>query len=120
MSKHHDFYEDRLWAFSCKPTINPSGDCFFSSYINNFDQAFSFACPPHYAIAGMNSYHSIFYEDRRWQFYCCRSSCISNNCQWTSHVNWFDETFFWNVPHHNVLVGAGSYHQDFYDNRRWR
>ncbi|XP_050964307.1 hemagglutinin/amebocyte aggregation factor-like isoform X3 [Labeo rohita] len=90
---------------------------------NNYDEPLNFKFPPGQSISYIMRFiwadvDTVF--SHRWQFYCCRSSCISNNCQWTSHVNWFDETFFWNVPHHNVLVGAGSYHQDFYDNRRWR
>ncbi|KAF4114840.1 hemagglutinin/amebocyte aggregation factor-like [Onychostoma macrolepis] len=123
ISKHSNYHEDRLWAFSCKPTFSPRAKCFLSPYVNKFDQAFTFECPPQHVIAGMSSYHSNYHEDRRWRFYCCKNACISKvskNCHWTSHLNWFDETFYWNVPHHNVLVGAGSYHQNYQEDRRWK
>ncbi|KAK9975740.1 hypothetical protein ABG768_020976 [Culter alburnus] len=120
-STHNNFYEDRLWDFGCKETFIQSTDCFLSHYVNNFDQDFTFECPLHYVITGMNSFHNNFFEDRRWQFYCCKSKCeVSSNCQWTSYVNWFDETFHWNVPDNHVLVGAGSYHHNVHEDRRWR
>ncbi|ROI15312.1 Hemagglutinin/amebocyte aggregation factor [Anabarilius grahami] len=115
-SMHHNYYEDRLWDFGCKDTSIKSTECFLSHYVNNFDQEFTFQCPTNYVIAGMHSFHNNYYEDRRWQFYCCRSKCeVSSNCQWSSYVNEFDETFYWYVPYHHVLVGAGSYHHNYYE-----
>ncbi|XP_048012784.1 hemagglutinin/amebocyte aggregation factor-like isoform X2 [Megalobrama amblycephala] len=113
-SMHHNYYEDRQWDLGCKDS-SISTECFLSHYVNNFDQEFTFQCPTNYVIAGMHSFHHNYYEDRRWQFYCCKSKCeVSSNCQWTSYVNDFDETFHWYVPYHQVLVGAGSYHHNYY------
>ncbi|XP_016299501.1 hemagglutinin/amebocyte aggregation factor-like [Sinocyclocheilus anshuiensis] len=118
-SEHHNFYEDRRWDFDCKPT-SKAVDCYWSPYINNFDQTFTFECKPQYALAGMSSHHDNYYEDRMWRFYCCESKCISGNCQWTSYVNYFDEYIYWTVPPHSFLVGADSYHQNFQEDRRWK
>uniref|UniRef100_A0A8C2EU29 Hemagglutinin/amebocyte aggregation factor-like n=1 Tax=Cyprinus carpio TaxID=7962 RepID=A0A8C2EU29_CYPCA len=109
-SEHNNNYEDRVWDFGCQATKSES--CFWTSYVNDFDQVILFECPTQHVIAGMSSYHSNSYEDRRWKFLCCRSSCVSANCHWTSYVNSFDEYFHWIVPSQNFLVGTGSYHQN--------
>ncbi|RXN25366.1 hemagglutinin amebocyte aggregation factor-like protein [Labeo rohita] len=118
-SEHHNAFEDRRWELGCKDTFRYGTDCFWSPYVNYFDEMFSFECPPHHVITGMSSHHNDNYEDRRWQFYCCRSKCISgvsghcnSDCLWTTYVNSFDEYFHWTVPPHSVLVGAESYHDD--------
>ncbi|XP_050959311.1 hemagglutinin/amebocyte aggregation factor-like [Labeo rohita] len=121
-SQNSNHHEDRRWDFTCKPTNQPNAECFQSPYVNDFDKAFTFECPAQHAIAGMSSYHDNYYEDRRWQYYCCKVECTSGNpgkCQSTSYVNAFDEDFHWNVPPHSVLVGVESYHQNYQEDRRW-
>ncbi|XP_052388297.1 hemagglutinin/amebocyte aggregation factor-like [Carassius gibelio] len=119
-SEHNNNYEDRVWDFGCQVTNGQSGSCFWTSYVNDFDQVIFFECPAQHVIAGMSSYHSNSHEDRRWKFYCCRSNCISANCHWTSYVNSFDEYFHWTVPSESVLVGTQSYHQNREEDRRFR
>ncbi|XP_042578681.1 hemagglutinin/amebocyte aggregation factor-like [Cyprinus carpio] len=119
--QHDNHHEDRMWEFGCKNTFDSGADCFWSPYVNDFDQKFNYECPPHHIIAGMSSYHSNKHEDRRWQFYCCRSNghCTAS-CEWTTYVNWFDELFHWTVPNQNYLVGAESYHENKHEDRRWK
>ncbi|XP_055046262.1 hemagglutinin/amebocyte aggregation factor [Misgurnus anguillicaudatus] len=120
-SQHSNSNEDRMWEFGCKPTFDASTECFWSPYANDFDQQFTFECPPNHVMAGMSSYHSNKHEDRRWQFYCCRSNGYCNaDCQWTTYVNWFDEAFHWTVPNMNYLVGTDSYHENKHEDRRWK
>ncbi|XP_055793758.1 hemagglutinin/amebocyte aggregation factor-like isoform X2 [Salvelinus fontinalis] len=120
-SQHVNYYEDRVWDFECKDTFVSEPECHWSPYVNDFDQEFSFKCPNNYVLTGVNSYHSNYHEDRRWKFYCCRvNSYCNQNCQWTSYVNYFDEVISWQVPGLNYLVGAGSYHSNYYEDRRWR
>ncbi|KAF4114841.1 hypothetical protein G5714_005064 [Onychostoma macrolepis] len=120
-SEHHNHYEDRLWEFGCKNTFGSGTECFMSPYVNNFDQTFTYTCPTNSIVAGISSYHSDHHEDRRWQFYCCRKKgyCTSN-CQWTTYVNWFDEAFQWTTPSSHYLVGAESFHDNKYEDRRWK
>ncbi|XP_051746087.1 hemagglutinin/amebocyte aggregation factor-like [Ctenopharyngodon idella] len=120
-SEHKNRHEDRLWEFGCKDTFDSGSDCFLSPYANDFDKPFTFECPPHHIMAGMSSNHNNKHEDRRWQFYCCRSNghCTAN-CEWTTYVNWFDEYFHWTVPNQNYLVGAESYHENKHEDRRWK
>ncbi|XP_051976572.1 hemagglutinin/amebocyte aggregation factor-like [Xyrauchen texanus] len=119
-SQHDNSKEDRLWDFGCITTFSQGSDCFLSPYANDFDQEFTFVCPPDHVIAGMSSYHDSKHEDRRWQFSCCRGNGHCNsNCQWSSYVNYFDEAFEWTAPHMHVLVGAESYHDNSREDRRW-
>uniref|UniRef100_A0A4W5N5M8 Hemagglutinin/amebocyte aggregation factor-like n=1 Tax=Hucho hucho TaxID=62062 RepID=A0A4W5N5M8_9TELE len=114
-SQHDNFYEDRVWDFECKDTFVSEPECHWSPYVNDFQQEFSFKCPKNYVLTGMSSYHSNDHEDRRWKFYCCRvNSYCNQDCQWTPYVNYFDEVISWQVPGLNYLVGAGSYHSNYY------
>ncbi len=66
LSQHHNHHEDRLWEFGCKDTFDSASDCFLSPNVNDFDQKFTFECPPHHIMTGMSSYHNNKREDRRW------------------------------------------------------
>ncbi|KAJ8269310.1 hypothetical protein COCON_G00119170 [Conger conger] len=119
-SQHHNGYEDRRWDLRCKRSP-ASTSCFWTGYVNGFDHPFHFSCPDNHIISGMSSYHQNRQEDRRWKFYCCRVNNYYNHyCYWTPYVNTFDERFTWYVPHHNNLVGVGSYHNNRAEDRRWR
>ncbi|XP_045555777.1 hemagglutinin/amebocyte aggregation factor [Salmo salar] len=120
-SQHNNVYEDRVWGFECKDTFVYEPICHWSPYVNDFDQEFTFQCPKNYVLTGMNSYHSNPHEDRRWKFYCCRAISYCNlKCLWTPYINYFDEDISWHVPSQNYLVGAGSYHSNPHEDRRWR
>ncbi|KTF87780.1 hypothetical protein cypCar_00038690 [Cyprinus carpio] len=119
-SENSNYHEDRRWEFGCQATFGQSAECYWTNYINDFDQVLLFECPAEHVIAGISSYHNNYYEDRRWRFHCCRSPCVTTNCNWSSYVNSFDEYFTWTVPSRNVLVGAQSYHQNYEEDRRWK
>ncbi|KAG9329598.1 hypothetical protein JZ751_003510 [Albula glossodonta] len=120
-SKHSNSHEDRLYGFSCKKTFDSLAQCFWTNYVNCFDERFTFYCPPNHVISGMASYHDNGREDRRWKYYCCRvNNYCNSNCRWTTYVNNFDDYFTWNVPSQNYLVGAESYHDNKREDRRWR
>uniref|UniRef100_A0A672RW19 Si:dkey-14d8.6 n=1 Tax=Sinocyclocheilus grahami TaxID=75366 RepID=A0A672RW19_SINGR len=102
-SYHSNHHEDRC------------GNSQWSLYVNSFEEDFQWTVPPHNVLVGVECYHQDFQEWVQFLYllilFLIRNVrlCDLKNCHWTSHVNWFDETFYWNVPHHNVLVG----HQDF-------
>ncbi|XP_036376305.1 hemagglutinin/amebocyte aggregation factor-like [Megalops cyprinoides] len=120
-SKHSNDAEDRVWGFSCQKTFDTQSECFWTNYVNYFDEQFTFNCPPNHVISGMDSFHNNDAEDRRWKFYCCRvNNYCNSHCQWTTYVNNFDEYFTWYVPGMNYLVGAQSYHDNGAEDRRWK
>ncbi|XP_048865555.1 hemagglutinin/amebocyte aggregation factor-like [Brienomyrus brachyistius] len=119
-SKHSNYYEDRLWEFQCQDTFNSNPECSWTSYVNDFDEEFTFVCPNNHIMTGMASHHRNYYEDRRWQFQCCRTNNYYSKCEWTPYVNKYDEEFTWLVPKTNYLVGAESVHSNYYEDRRWK
>ncbi|XP_075458764.1 hemagglutinin/amebocyte aggregation factor-like [Ascaphus truei] len=121
ISTHNNYYEDRLWDFTCKPTFSQLGSCYWSNYVNCFDEEFSFTCPFGSVISGMASYHRNYEEDRRWMFFCCTGSQpYTNDCNWTYFVNDFDAYIHWQVPNNYFVVGISSYHDNYTEDRRWR
>ncbi|CAB1345858.1 unnamed protein product [Coregonus sp. 'balchen'] len=78
---------------------------------NELDLPLQFNCPSRQSISHI----------KRWRFFCCRvNSYCNQDCQWTPYVNYFDELISWKVPSLNYLVGAGSYHSNPHEDRRWR
>ncbi|XP_028678537.1 hemagglutinin/amebocyte aggregation factor-like [Erpetoichthys calabaricus] len=120
-SIHHNHAEDCLWDLSCKPTFDSYPRCSWSNYVNWFDEEFYYSCPGNSVMSGMYSYHENKQEDRRWKFYCCDEPGVcSYDCYWTNFVNNFDEMFETSVPAHYYLTGAGSYHDNGKEDRRWK
>ncbi|XP_073706330.1 hemagglutinin/amebocyte aggregation factor-like [Garra rufa] len=117
-SEHSYYHHDRTWVFVCRDTYGRSG-CYWTDFANDFEQLILFECPAQHVIAGMSSYYSNTYKDRRWNFYCCKSPSVSANCHWTKYLNNFTEYFLWAVPTANLLVGVHSYHQNQQEDRRW-
>ncbi|KAM4676748.1 hemagglutinin/amebocyte aggregation factor-like isoform 1-T1 [Discoglossus pictus] len=121
ISQHNNWYEDRVWDFTCKPTFSKRPSCYWTNYINCMDEQFSFTCPFGSVISGLQSYHNNRQEDRRWKFYCCAASEVyTKYCYWTHYVNNFDAYMHWQVPRDNYLVGISSYHDDYTEDRRFK
>ncbi|KAM4748685.1 hemagglutinin/amebocyte aggregation factor-like [Rhinophrynus dorsalis] len=121
ISTHNDKYEDRLWDFTCKATFSQKGQCYWTNYVNWFDEEFYFTCPFGSVISGMESYHRNYEEDRRWKYLCCTGTqTYTSDCNWTYYVNTFDSYIHWQVPHNYFLVGISSYHDNYTEDRRWK
>ncbi|XP_043939034.1 hemagglutinin/amebocyte aggregation factor-like [Protopterus annectens] len=119
-SVHSNSKEDRVWDFTCRTTFQQSPTCYWTNYVNEFDEAFSFTCPLDGVINGLSSYHDNHREDRRWKFHCCSLKNICNSqCYWTGYVNEFDEHLSFAVPEGYVLTGMSSYHDNKKEDRRW-
>ncbi|XP_063058125.1 millepora cytotoxin-1-like [Engraulis encrasicolus] len=119
-SYHNDNYEDRRFSIDCATPRSSIGSCSLSGYVNSFDRPFEYICPSNRVISGMGGYHSNSYEDRRWQYWCCGGSLRVGSCYWTSYVNYFDEYFNFYVPYGSYITGVSSYHDNGYEDRRFR
>ncbi|KAM4677931.1 hemagglutinin/amebocyte aggregation factor-like isoform 1-T1 [Discoglossus pictus] len=121
ISIHHNSHEDRLWDFSCKDTFSRASSCYWTGYVNDFDQPFDFVCPFGSVLSGMDSFHDNKREDRRWRFLCCSGEIsVSKDCKWSNYVNEFDDYLRWDAPPNYYLVGASSFHDNNREDRRWR
>uniref|UniRef100_F7A0W1 Uncharacterized protein n=1 Tax=Xenopus tropicalis TaxID=8364 RepID=F7A0W1_XENTR len=121
ISNHDNKREDRVWDFSCKATFSEQKFCYWTGYVNDFDQEFTFTCASGAVLTGMDSYHDNKREDRRWQFLCCQGEVpVDRLCTWSGYVNQFDEYLRWDADPNYYLVGVSSYHDNSKEDRRWR
>ncbi|KAG5846132.1 hypothetical protein ANANG_G00146520 [Anguilla anguilla] len=76
-SYHDNKHEDRRWKFYCCRVTNYCNyNCYWTPYVNNFDEQFTWHVPNMNDLAGVDSYHENKHEDRRWKYmYCARRSC---------------------------------------------
>nr|ABO26644.1 dermatopontin [Haliotis discus discus] len=90
-----------------------------SSYINKFDKPFLFLCPLGESIASWESYHSNYYEDRRYRFTCQQTPQLFN-CQWHNKVNNFKAPISFQCQHDAVITGVSSYHRNRPEDREFK
>ncbi|KAE8590273.1 hypothetical protein XENTR_v10018002 [Xenopus tropicalis] len=55
ISNHDNKREDRVWDFSCKATFSEQRFCYWTGYVNDFDQEFTFTCASGSVLTGMDS-----------------------------------------------------------------
>ncbi|RUS79425.1 hypothetical protein EGW08_012802 [Elysia chlorotica] len=121
-SVHNNVKEDRRWRFGCQQP--PYGAfrtaCTWTAdYVNNWDEAVSFMCPAHYAIAGVQSVNSNAHEDRRMKFKCCKPYGYKTlGCELTPFLNDFDAELNFTMPNNKILAGWFSLHSNKYEDRR--
>ena len=71
-SGHH---KDRKFNFECQKGFVTT-ECKWSNkkgaYVNNWDGDLKYECPSDSLITGLESEHNDWFEDRRWNFKCCK------------------------------------------------
>ena len=69
------YHKDRKFTFECQKGFVTT-ECKWSnkkgSYVNNWDGDLKYECPYDSLITGLESQHKDWYEDRRWNFKCCK------------------------------------------------
>lgn len=119
-SMHHNGAEDRRFDVRCQSTGANQG-CFWTNYINNWDQPILYLCPDNKVLSGISSYHNNRAEDRRYKFYCCGAAGkYPKNCHLTDFVNSWDEYFSFRVGGNQVITGVYSIHHNGAEDRRFR
>ncbi|XP_028409558.1 hemagglutinin/amebocyte aggregation factor-like [Dendronephthya gigantea] len=118
-SVHSNWHEDRSWTWKCKHDSIITSSCRWSGYVNSFDKDLLYQCATG-VITGVKSYHSNWYEDRKFNFKCCKTKSYTRACYWTGYVNSWDGYLSYTVPSYYYLVGVQSYHSNFREDRRWR
>ena len=81
-------YNDRRWAFKCRPGL-VSNDCYWFKNYSNFDRDIDVTCPGgDCLIIGLKAHHDNWHEDRKFMFrYCKVSSCqLFFTEQWVREV----------------------------------
>ena len=111
-------------AFSCNWYWGaPKASCSWSGWKNKYDGELNYVCPNNGFIAGVESVHSNWYEDRIWNLKCCTNKSYRHrNCKWTGWVNgWDGNMAFWEPKKTKKLIaGWNSVHSNWYEDRRHR
>ncbi|XP_041913085.1 dermatopontin-like [Alosa sapidissima] len=72
ISYHDNRYEDRRFSFRCcNAPDHRHTYCYWTAYLNWFDQFFEWLADSRSYLAGVSSYHDNSAEDRRFKFYVC-------------------------------------------------
>ena len=72
-SQHDSGARDCRWRYHCSKFNGwKTGKCWWSDYVNNFDEEFNFECYEQGVIACISSYHNNSSQDRRFKFKCCK------------------------------------------------
>ncbi|XP_071121722.1 dermatopontin-like [Mytilus edulis] len=119
-SVHNNVAEDRVWDFRCRRNPYGSNGCSWSGWVNSWDETFAFICPDNRYISGIRSYHNNQAEDRRHNFYCCKSreKVIVHSCHFTL-PNGFDTQIQQTVPYGYTWKGVISNHNNAAEDRQF-
>ncbi|GFS03871.1 hemagglutinin/amebocyte aggregation factor-like [Elysia marginata] len=102
---------DRQWVLDCRPEGASATHCTWSDYVNIWNEDYSYNCPNHHIIAGIQSFHCTNFEDRQFQFYCCaHSNLVTTSCEWTDFLNDLNGNLEYSVQARKALVGVSSEH----------
>ena len=122
-SIHDNSKEDRRWEIFCGKSSNLAADqhCYWTGFLNSYDDMLAFNCPGNRVITGMQSQHNNGAEDRQFKFRCCAvSGRKPSNCEVTHYANGWDAAMDFTIPSNKVLTGAFSLHSNSKEDRRWK
>ena len=113
-SQHDNGKEDRLWQWDCANIAQSDfDDCFWTGYVNSYDQPFFFQCRANYILNGVESNHHNGHEDRQWKFRCCKAANhFTKNCYLTHLINDWDAVMDYSASNTYIFAGAYSYHDN--------
>ncbi|RUS89575.1 hypothetical protein EGW08_002693 [Elysia chlorotica] len=119
-STYSSVRHDRVWDFGCMPAPNEavSKTCQWTDYGNEFDMRLDFVSPDGWVIAGVSSYNSDTFEDRRYKFRVCQLQGFHvADCIKTDWVNDYAAYMEFMVPDGKILTGWYSIHNNIYEDR---
>ena len=126
-SKHSNFYEDRRFDFKhCKLDSVKTTEGFWSGWVNDYDEEFTYICPENRIITGIHSKFDRPWgpfgkkNDRKFEFYCKKlENAQRANCFWTDWVNDYDKEFKFICPGNKVITGVHSKHSNHHEDRKF-
>lgn len=124
-SQHDNQYEDRVWDFACRDLpiagLEIIGLCDWTEFVNDWDQPARFECPREGFIAGIESEHHNYVEDRRFKYKCCEAKgTVTHSCFLTDWENDWEELLNYTVPVGKVMKGMHSEHDNSKEDRRFK
>jgi len=121
-SEHNNWYNDRRFGFYTK--VAKGFKCRSQSYngfVNKYDEKFRFECPPNELIDGIISNHENYYNDRRFNFRCCRldNHVTAKEDDFTDWQNKLDGPLNFQCGDSRALKGVYSEHDNYTNDRRF-
>jgi len=92
----------------------------WGGYLNNMDRPINWAANGHTFISGLRSFHNNHYEDRQFSPLLTNVRSTQARKHWSGWVNNMDAYFAYSCPTNYVMSGFISYHNNHYEDRRWR
>jgi len=94
------------------------------AYLNDWDGRFRWACPYNRPISRIQSEHSSWYGDRRFDYRCEAHpllSVSSTTCRWTDGwINDYEESINYSCSGAGYVSGFESKHSNWYEDRKWK
>jgi len=119
-SVHDNRREDRVWNFECRYENPSTGSCYWSGFVNSYDNRMDYSCPNNGYIAGAWSQHDNGREDRIWRFLCCPLTYGRTNCRWSCYLNEWDGYMNHYVESGKIIHRVFSHHDNGREDRRWK
>merc|ERR1712159_241563 len=117
---HSNWYEDRRFQVINTRIGNTVDHAQTTKEVNGWDAEFAYTCPSNTVITGLQSYHSNWYEDRRWKITCGRFKGMNVQASaWPGYQTKWDAE--WGIGcGHNPMIGIGGKHSNWYEDRLFR
>jgi len=91
---------------------------------NNWDETLRWWCDYDRPISRIQSEHSSWYGDRRFDYRCEAHpllSGVSTTCRWTpDYINNHGDSMFYSCGGASYVSGFESIHSNWYEDRRWK
>jgi len=91
---------------------------------NNWDETLRWWCPNNRPISRIQSEHSSWYGDRRFDYRCEAHpllSVSSTTCRWTDDwINDYEESINYSCSGAGYVSGFESKHSNWYEDRKWK
>jgi len=125
-SQHNNDNEDRQFKFSpCKIAESTYATTWGSRQVlitTNYDEHWLRECSGDRVMTYVNAWHSNDHEDRQFVFQCrAFKYVVTKNCEWsTNWINNWDAYFDFKCAAGKVITGIESYHDNNYEDRRFK
>ncbi|XP_060556376.1 hemagglutinin/amebocyte aggregation factor-like [Ruditapes philippinarum] len=124
-SIHSNPHEDRVFSMKCRDfPVKVAGltpTCYWTGYINDWDQVMIYQCPGNSYIGGFQSDYSNPHKDRRWKAKCCHMKGIYlAGCHYTPWTNNYDGKQNFDAETNRVTKGIASVHLNGIEDRIYK
>merc|ERR1712199_26470 len=92
----------------------------YPHWINNWDGNMHYSVGGTYFFAGLHSVHNNGREDRLFKPLLNQWPAVQSHAPWSGWINNMDHSFTYSCPHNKAITGLISYHNNHYEDRRWR